>query len=53
MDDMEKRFGMHFAKGAGAAADASGKEFLERYGEARLKEAAKLHFRNTAKITGR
>ncbi|MBR4446489.1 MAG: ribonuclease HIII [Solobacterium sp.] len=53
MDDMEKRFGMHFAKGAGAAADASGKEFLERYGEARLKEAAKLHFRNTAKIKGR
>ena len=53
MDDMEEKFGMEFAKGAGAAADACGKEFVQRFGEERLRETAKLHFRNTSKILGR
>ncbi|MBR3357606.1 MAG: ribonuclease HIII [Solobacterium sp.] len=53
MDDMSKAYGMEFARGSGAPADACGKQFIQRYGEERLKETAKLHFRNTAKITGR
>ena len=53
MDRMEKTYGMTFAKGAGAPADRCAAEFVERFGFDRLPEAAKMHFRNTAKLKGR
>lgn len=39
-------------KGAGPAVDEIGKEIVEKYGEKKLKEVAKLNFRNTQRILG-
>jgi ribonuclease HIII len=37
-------------KGAGPAVDVAGKRFIEVWGEAKLREVAKLHFKNARKI---
>ena len=37
-------------KGAGAQVDSIGEEIVEKYGEEKLKEVAKLNFANTARI---
>ena len=39
-------------KGAGRGADEIGKEVVEKYGEEKLKEIAKLNFSNTQRILG-
>lgn len=39
-------------KGAGAGVDIIGKEVVEKYGEDKLKEVAKLNFLNTQRILG-
>lgn len=49
-DKMEKNYGMKISKGAGTPADESAKAFVERCGFDKLKEVAKLHFRNTDKL---
>ena len=50
MDAMDEKYGMHFSFGSGSSADASAREFVQRYGAGRLGEVAKLHFKNTEKI---
>lgn len=52
MDEMEKKYGMHFAKGAGKEVDECASRFVGRFGFDELSKAAKLHFRNTERITG-
>ena len=37
-------------KGAGPQVDSIGEEIVEKYGEEKLKEVAKLNFANTARI---
>lgn len=49
-DEMEKKYDMTFHKGGGAKADASAKEFVNKYGFEKLNEVAKLHFKNTDKL---
>ena len=39
-------------KGAGPTVDEVGKEIVEKYGEEKLKEVAKLNFKNTQRILG-
>lgn len=39
-------------KGAGPAVDEIGKEIIEKYGKEKLKEVAKLNFKNTQRILG-
>jgi len=50
MDEMEKKYEMHFQKGAGTAVDHDAAAFVQRYGFDRLGEVAKLHFKNTERI---
>ena len=50
-DEMEKKYGMTFHKGGGKQADESAREFVRKYGMERLNEVAKLHFRNTEKLS--
>lgn len=51
-DEMEKKYGMTLCKGAGAAVDRCAAGFVSRFGFEELKNAAKLHFRNTEKLHG-
>lgn len=50
-DDIEDRWQMHFQKGAGPAVDKCGRLFLETHSREELGKVAKLHFRNTEKIS--
>lgn len=50
MDEMEKKYGMPFAKGAGKDVDACASRFVDRYGFDALNKVAKVHFRNTQNI---
>ena len=50
MDEMDRYYGMKFAKGAGAPADRCAAEFVQKYGKEKLGEVAKLHFKNTEKL---
>lgn len=47
---MEQQWDMRFGKGAGSVVDQDGVKFVQRYGEQRLQEVAKIHFKNTEKI---
>ena len=42
--------GIPLVKGAGGAVDSIGEEVVEKYGEEKLKEIAKLNFKNTERI---
>lgn len=42
--------GLPLPKGAGAEVDRIGEELVEKYGEDKLKEVAKLNFKNTTRI---
>lgn len=48
---MEKKYEMSFTKGASSRCDEDGVRFIKRYGSEALNEVAKLHFKNTDKIT--
>ena len=50
MEQMSEAWDMDFVKGAGAAVDRCGTEFVKKYGYEKLGKVAKLHFRNTEKI---
>ena len=52
MDQLEETWQMKFNKGCGAKADESGKQFVTKYGAQELHKVAKLHFKNTGRITG-
>ena len=49
-DKMCEEYNFSFVKGAGEAVDKCGVEFVKKYGEAKLNQVAKLHFKNTEKI---
>lgn len=50
MDQMSKKYGMEFPKGAGEKADEFAANFIRRYGKDELKHVAKLNFANTKKL---
>lgn len=50
MDELSKELGMDLPKGANDIVDQVGKEIVEKYGETKLEEIAKLNFKNTEKI---
>ena len=47
---MGKTYKMNFPKGASKKNVKAGKEFVKKYGESRLKEVAKLHFKTTSDV---
>jgi ribonuclease HIII len=49
---LEKEFGMKLPKGASAAVDAAAKEFIAKFGAARLAVVSKLHFRTALRAQG-
>ncbi|MBR0477632.1 MAG: ribonuclease HIII [Solobacterium sp.] len=51
MDRMEEEWQMNFAKGSGTAADDCAREFVRLYGRERLSQVAKIHFKNTERIS--
>lgn len=50
MDKLSDELHVPLPKGAGKQVDNIGKEIVEKYGEEKLKEIAKLNFKNTNKI---
>lgn len=49
-DKMSDFYHIPFLKGASRDVDKIGEEFVERYGEEKLKEVAKLNFKNTERV---
>jgi ribonuclease HIII len=49
---LEKQYEMAFPKGASAAVDAAGKEFVAKYGADNLPKVAKMHFRTALRAQG-
>ena len=47
---LSKKYGMKFPKGAAPVVIEAGKAFVRQYGEERLKEVAKLHFKTTSRV---
>ncbi len=50
-EKMEEKYEMSFTKGASSKCDEDGFYFVKRYGWQKLNEVAKIHFKNTDKIT--
>ncbi|MFT5288202.1 MAG: ribonuclease HIII [Planctomycetota bacterium] len=50
--ELSEEYAVDLRKGAGAPTDAAGREFLGLHGREALGQVAKLHFKNTQKITG-
>ena len=50
MDRMGKELGVIIPKGAGTLVDEFGKNIVIKYGESKLKDIAKINFKNTDKI---
>lgn len=48
---LSKNIGFELPKGASTAVDLAGTKIIEKFGETKLKEIAKLNFKNTNKIT--
>jgi len=47
---MGKAYKMNFPKGASKKIEITGKEFVKKFGESKLNEVAKLHFKTTSDI---
>ena len=50
MNKLSKEIDMIIPKGASTIVDDFGKRFVEKYGKDKLREVAKLNFKNTEKI---
>jgi ribonuclease HIII len=50
MDKLSKEVGFNLPKGANSLVDDAGKKIVEKYGKDKLKDIAKLNFKNTQKI---
>ena len=50
MDKISKSVGMDIPKGASDLVDATGREIVKKFGNDKLKEIAKMNFKNTEKI---
>ena len=49
-DKLSQSLGISLPKGAGVKVDEVGRQIVEKYGFEKLKEVAKLNFKNTEKI---
>ena len=49
-DEMSLQYQWDFPKGASAAVDRNAAQFVKQFGEKKLKNVAKLHFKNTEKL---
>jgi ribonuclease HIII len=52
LGELSDEFAIVLRKGAGVPTDASGRKFLSLHGPDKLRQVAKLHFKNTKKIGG-
>ncbi|HEX7860545.1 MAG TPA: ribonuclease HIII [Verrucomicrobiae bacterium] len=52
MNRLSKDFGVVLPKGASAAVEAAGKEFVAKHGAENLPKVAKMHFRTSFKVRG-
>jgi len=52
MDKLSATLGINLPKGAGPEVDRIGKEIVLKYGESKLRDIAKINFKNTSKILG-
>ena len=50
MDELGERYGCFFPLGAGEAVDEFARKFVAKYGKQELRNVAKLHFANAAKL---
>ena len=50
MDKMNQHYNFDFPFGSGEKVDEAGKEFITQFSEEKLKEVAKIHFKNTQRI---
>ena len=50
MNDLSEKHNIKFPKGASNLVENFGRDFIKRYGEDKLDEVAKLHFKTTKKI---
>ena len=50
MADMSRKWGIGFAPGASAKVDRIARQFVQKHGQERLGEVAKLHFKNTSRV---
>ena len=50
MDKISKDVGIDIPKGAGDIVDAVGKDIVNKFGNDKLKDIAKMNFKNTEKI---
>jgi ribonuclease HIII len=53
LEKLSEQYGVKLINGAGQATDASAVEYVRKHGFESLRFVAKLHFRNTAKVTSR
>ncbi|MBI2948132.1 MAG: ribonuclease HIII [Verrucomicrobia bacterium] len=49
---MDKKWGLHFPKGASEVVESAGREFVAKHGPERLPEVAKTHFKTAARVLG-
>ncbi|GAI01105.1 unnamed protein product, partial [marine sediment metagenome] len=47
---LSRKYGMEFPKGASPAVIEAGRAFVRKYGENRLSEVAKIHFKTTKSV---
>lgn len=52
LHELSERFAIDLAKGAGTPVDRAARRFVQLHGDQKLREVAKLHFKNTQKIGG-
>lgn len=52
LQQLGKKYGVKFPKGAGKEVDAVAKEFFEKHGAAELAKVAKIHFRTSLRAQG-
>lgn len=50
MDQLNEHYAFTFPLGSGEKVDQAAKQFVERYGQEKLNEVAKVHFKNTQRI---
>jgi ribonuclease HIII len=49
---MERLYGLKFPKGASAAVEEAGREYVKKFGDEKLGQVAKMHFRTSYRVLG-
>ncbi len=52
MDRMGQRLGLEFPRGASRAVDEAARRYVDKFGEAKLGDVAKLHFKTADRVRG-